>query len=94
MAEHLPIGRDLDLLCDAVTWASERQFINQRTIQRRVRVGFLKAQWLLLLIDDYGITGGQPSGRWESREVLITAEQLPAKLTELREYARKEAVHD
>ena len=92
MADHqMPIGHDLDLLCDAVTVAASRTHVNQRTIQRYVRVGVVKAQRLLLLMDDYGVTGGQPSGRWESRTVLITGEQVPAKLAELRAIASKEA---
>lgn len=77
---HMPIGYDIDLLCDAVTVASSREFINQRTIQRHVRMGFVKAQRLLLLMDAYGITDGQPTGRWQSRVVLITGEQLPGVL--------------
>lgn len=86
----MPIGHDIDLLCDAVTFAARGYVVSQRNLQRHVRVGFVKAQRLLLLMDNYGITDGPPLTRWSSRTALITPEQLPAKLAELREIASKE----
>jgi hypothetical protein len=91
MAKRMPIGHDIDLLCDAVTFAASGYVINQRNLQRRVRVGHLKAQRLLFLMDDYGVTDGPPLTRWSSRMTLITEEQLPAKLAELREIASTES---
>jgi hypothetical protein len=86
----MPIGYDIDLLCDAVTFATEGYTINQRDLQRGIRVGFVKAQRLLLLMGDYGITT-TPGSRQESRMVLLTKDQVPGKLAELREIASKEA---
>ena len=90
MPERMPIGSDLDLLCDAVTWALQRRRpgtpVGPAIIQRYVRVGFAKAHRLCLLMDDYGITDGEPRGR----TVLVNGEQLPEVLATLREFASQE----
>jgi hypothetical protein len=86
----LPIGRDIDLLCDAVTAVAGSAFVSQRNLQRRIRVGFIKAQLLLLLMDAYGITDGPPQTRWSSRTVKVSKTDLPARLAELRDLAARE----
>jgi hypothetical protein len=88
-ADRLPISHDIDLLCDAVTWAVERRRrtrIAPGSIQRYVRVGWVKAERLSLLMDDYGITAGE----FPNRTVLVTKEQLPDVLAKLREIASRE----
>jgi hypothetical protein len=86
--ERTPIGTDIDLLCDAVTWAVERrrpdQPVRVMDVQRYVHVGFATAHQLVRLMDAYSITGGDP------RLVLTTKEQLPGVLANLRDLAGKE----
>jgi S-DNA-T family DNA segregation ATPase FtsK/SpoIIIE len=77
----IPIGRDLDLLCDAARMAlSHRGRIGPAVIQRKVRVGFAKAARLMILLEDYGVIGQVgPDGRAD----MVTTEGLPAVLARL-----------
>lgn len=86
--ERMPIGPDIALLCEAATAVTGSSSISQRHLQRRLRVGFVKAQRLLLLMDDYSITGGAPFGG--DRAVLLSRCDLPAQLAELRGMAARE----
>ena len=86
-----PIGRHLDMLCDAAEIVTRSQYATISLIQRRVRVGFATAGRLMILLEDYGICGpytGKPA------DVLITADQLPGVLAELRKIASKEGDPD
>lgn len=76
-------GDDLGLLCDAIEAVGKAQYAHQDLIQRRVRVGFVKAGRLLYLMEDAGIIGPLINGQ-KRREVLITLDQVPAVLAELR----------
>lgn len=92
MADRMPIDHDIDLLCYAAEWAAWHPAspIGLTTVQRRVRVGFVKAQRLLLLMAEYGITG-PPVGSPPRQPVLTTREELAGKLAELRDIAGREA---
>ena len=82
-----PIGRHLDMLCDAAEIVTRSQYATLSLIQRRVRVGFATAGRLMGLLEDYGITGQYVKGQ---AEVLVTEDMLPGVLATLREIASKE----
>lgn len=89
MAEHMAIGHDLDLFLDAAeiiikrrTWSGNPfRVINQNTIQRRVRVGWVKAGRLLLLLEDYGIVTRCGAARFD---FAVEPDVLEVKLAEIR----------
>jgi hypothetical protein len=83
-----PIGRDIDLLCEAVGVAAAATSgqTGAQQIQRKVRVGWVKASHLVALMDDYGVTEyGHPYHR-----VLISREQVAETQERLRQIAAKE----
>lgn len=63
----MQIGADLDLLCEAVTMAASGYKISRLNVQRRLRVGFAKADRLVLLMEDHGVIGAQERGVHEAR---------------------------
>lgn len=85
---RLLIGHDLNLLLDAAKVAVSRKFTGPASIQRRVRVGFVKAQHLTLLLAQEGIIDRQPDGR--GHRVLIQPDGLDVALDRIREAAGKE----
>jgi DNA segregation ATPase FtsK/SpoIIIE, S-DNA-T family len=88
MPDRMPIGYDIGLLCDAVEVVTRLQQASATVIQRKLRVGFVKAGRLLLLLSDYGITGAPDSrGRYP---VLVAWEDHAATIAQLREMAGKE----
>jgi DNA segregation ATPase FtsK/SpoIIIE, S-DNA-T family len=87
VADHMPIGHDIDLLCDAVEVATRLQQASATVLQRKVRVGFAKAWRLLLLLEDYGVIG--PAVRGKHR-VLVASDDHAATIARLREIASKE----
>lgn len=80
--DRLPIGSDLELLIATVELVGRLQFASLSTIQRKVRVGFVKAGQLLELMEDRGIVG--PAFGTHARAVLITPAQVPAVVAALR----------
>jgi len=86
--DRMPIGHDLSMLLDAACIAARFDHVTAAQLQRRVRVGFVKAGRLVLLLEQEGlIVRTRVAGRFRS---LIGPGELSAALERIREAAAKE----
>jgi len=75
------IGHDRRLLVEAAGLVVSCRSVSASNIQRRVRVGFVKAARLLDLLEQCGIVA--PHEGAPGRRLLVTPEGLPAHLEKL-----------
>lgn len=88
MTDHPPIGDEIDTLCEATEIITRLQQADPAFIQRRVYVGWARANRLLGLLTSYGVTGEpDPKGR---RPVLVAWRDRAGVIARLREIAGKE----
>ena len=100
MPDRMEIGHDLDLFLDTArlvigrrTWSGGSwKAITQNSVQRHVRVGWVKASRLLRLLDDFDIVASL-DGSIERFTCAIDAEEMDAKLAEIRAAHREEVGH-
>lgn len=81
MINLVDAGDDRDLLCSAAEHVIKTQRADPRTLQRKIRVGFVKAGTLMLLLEDAGVVAWTEAG---AREVLVPRDQKLAAVDAIR----------
>ena len=76
------VSHDMGLLAEACALTVKGSTITEKSIQRRLRVGFAKAGRLMHLMEDIGVVG--PYCGLLPRDVLVAAEDLPRILDIIR----------
>ncbi len=84
-AEHIdqPVG-DHEVFLHAVELVVRTQFGSVSMLQRKLRIGFARANRLLTDMEQRGILGPIPESGRTTRDVLVPAEQLQSLLADLR----------
>lgn len=75
-------GDDLDLLADAADLVIASQFGSSSMLQRKLRIGHEKADWLMGLLQAHGVVGLAAGD--QPREVLVQPDQAAAVLDTIR----------